>query len=78
MGALWEKTSRAGKPYISGHVKDKDGVNVEFIGFLNPNPNNNPNAPKYHLYKSEKGEQTQNSQKIEKQPAQEVQPEVGF
>ena len=52
-GALWEKTSKAGKKFFSGYVVGEDGEKIKIVGFENIYKKPGENSPDVRLYLSE-------------------------
>ena len=59
LGALWKKTSKAGKPYMSGKIKTPAGEELSVVVFTNDYKKEGKH-PDYRIMKSEpRNEQTQ-------------------
>lgn len=52
-GALWEKTSKAGKKFFSGYFLDQDGERVKIVAFENIYKKPGENSPDIRVYLSE-------------------------
>jgi len=59
LGALWKKTSKAGKPYMSGKIKTPAGEELSVVVFTNDYKKEEKH-PDYRIMKSEpRNEQAQ-------------------
>lgn len=53
IGALWEKTSKAGNKFKSGYVQLEGGERVEVVVFTNQYKKAGENTPDFRIYLSE-------------------------
>ena len=71
IGALWEKTSKAGNKFKSGYVQLEGGERVEVVVFTNQYKKAGENTPDFRIYLSE-----QKGSNQEQSPAKNSAPKV--
>ena len=61
VGALWQKTSKAGKKFFSGYLVDESGEKTRIVAFDNIYKKNGENSPDIRFYLSEDQDATRDS-----------------
>ena len=86
IGALWEKTSKAGNKFKTGYVQLENGERVEVVVFSNQYKKAGDNTPNFRIYLSEqkgaaqetKNSSQQSTSKVLEIPSQEDTDEIPF
>jgi uncharacterized protein (DUF736 family) len=60
-GALWKKTSKAGKQFLSGYFLSESGEKVKIVAFENSYKKAGESSPDYRIYLSEENVQNANA-----------------
>jgi uncharacterized protein (DUF736 family) len=86
VGALWDKTSKAGNQFKTGYVQLENGERVEIVVFSNQYKKAGDNTPNFRIYLSEqkagaqetKGTSQRSTPKAVEVPSQEDTDEIPF
>lgn len=75
IGALWKREGKNEK-YLSGYFKDELGEQVDIVIFSNSYKKDNPKAPDYRVYISNKADKTQAKTSVQTTATKVVKKEV--